>query len=327
MASQFVDLPLEGGGSESGIVVNTTTITGGVSGQLLYDNAGTVGEAAGTNWDGANLTVPNEIITNGGTSSPFHIGLMNGPFWWDGTNVVFGGQSTINPTTGLATMFGGYQLPATFSVSEYPPSVTGAIIGFSNNAGGVGAPNVPFQSIVIGSGTDATCGGALGSQGENAVIEWLKGRQLWLSGSPVMINGLTYPSVDGSPNQVITTDGAGVLSFANPGNPFDQSLNTSDSPSFDRIISTGTDVNFKSGVYGLEYWVSSDGTPGGTLIAGITATTFSLFGASPAAQQTTAITPAPFVANTSGIVDDSATWDGYTIGQIVTALRAYGLLA
>ena len=54
----------------------------------------------------------------------------------------------------------------------------------------------------------------------------------------------------------------------------------------------------------------------------------SFFGKVP--QQTqlnTAITPASFVANTSAIADDSATWDGYTIGAVVAAMRAYGLLA
>lgn len=36
---------------------------------------------------------------------------------------------------------------------------------------------------------------------------------------------------------------------------------------------------------------------------------------------------AALAANTSGIVDDSATFDGYTIGQVVKALRSTGLLA
>lgn len=47
----------------------------------------------------------------------------------------------------------------------------------------------------------------------------------------------------------------------------------------------------------------------------------------PIIQPTTGIAAATFVANTSGIVDDSATFDGYTIGQVVKALRNMGLLA
>lgn len=47
----------------------------------------------------------------------------------------------------------------------------------------------------------------------------------------------------------------------------------------------------------------------------------------PVVQPTTAGAAATFVANTSGIVDDSATFDGYTIGQVVKALRTIGVLA
>jgi len=52
------------------------------------------------------------------------------------------------------------------------------------------------------------------------------------------------------------------------------------------------------------------------------------FNATPVIQQTTTSqTPSTFVANTSGIVDDTATWAGYTIGDIVAILRAFGFIA
>ena len=44
-------------------------------------------------------------------------------------------------------------------------------------------------------------------------------------------------------------------------------------------------------------------------------------------QTTTSQTAATFTANTSGIVDDSATWNGYTIGDIVAILQAFGFIA
>lgn len=52
-----------------------------------------------------------------------------------------------------------------------------------------------------------------------------------------------------------------------------------------------------------------------------------IFGAAPIVQPTTAIAAATFVANTSGIANDTATWDGYTFGQVVKALRNMGALA
>ncbi len=51
-----------------------------------------------------------------------------------------------------------------------------------------------------------------------------------------------------------------------------------------------------------------------------------LFGVTPVIRQTTGIAAATFVANTSAIVDDTATWGGYTAGQIVTALKNVGIL-
>lgn len=53
----------------------------------------------------------------------------------------------------------------------------------------------------------------------------------------------------------------------------------------------------------------------------------SLWNATPIVQPTTAISAATFAANTSAISDDTATFDGYTIGQVVKALRNVGLLA
>jgi hypothetical protein len=44
-------------------------------------------------------------------------------------------------------------------------------------------------------------------------------------------------------------------------------------------------------------------------------------------KQTTAVAAAAFVANTSLIANDTATFDGYTMGQVVKALRNAGLLA
>ena len=50
------------------------------------------------------------------------------------------------------------------------------------------------------------------------------------------------------------------------------------------------------------------------------------YGVAAIVRPTTASAAATFAANTSGIVDDTATFDGYTIGQVVKALRDIGLL-
>jgi hypothetical protein len=53
----------------------------------------------------------------------------------------------------------------------------------------------------------------------------------------------------------------------------------------------------------------------------------SFWNATPIVQPTTGVAAATFTANTSAIANDTATWDGYTVGQVVKALRNMGLLA
>ena len=69
------------------------------------------------------------------------------------------------------------------------------------------------------------------------------------------------------------------------------------------------------------------GTGTGTKLGTATSQKLSFWNATPIVQPTTAIAAATFVANTSGIANDSATWDGYTVGQVVKALRNSGILA
>lgn len=69
------------------------------------------------------------------------------------------------------------------------------------------------------------------------------------------------------------------------------------------------------------------GTTTGTKHGTATSQKQSFWNATPVVQPTTAVAAATFVANTSAIANDTATFDGYTIGQIVKALRNIGLLA
>lgn len=71
----------------------------------------------------------------------------------------------------------------------------------------------------------------------------------------------------------------------------------------------------------------SFGTSTGTKIGTDTNQKISFWNASPIVQPTTSIAAATFVANTSNIANDTATFDGYTIGQVVKALRNVGILA
>jgi hypothetical protein len=91
-------------------------------------------------------------------------------------------------------------------------------------------------------------------------------------------------------------------------------------------ISTGTGA---SGVRIKGYAAGASGTSDNSTstVVEVLGNKLGLFAATPVVQPTTGITAATFTANTSGIADDTATWDGYTIGQIVAALRSLGALA
>jgi hypothetical protein len=58
----------------------------------------------------------------------------------------------------------------------------------------------------------------------------------------------------------------------------------------------------------------------------LNATQLGFYNVTPVSRATTGTTAAAFVANTSGIADDTATWGGYSVGQIVAALKAIGIL-
>lgn len=68
-------------------------------------------------------------------------------------------------------------------------------------------------------------------------------------------------------------------------------------------------------------------TTTGTKIGTATTQKLSFWNKTPIIQPTNAIAAAAFVANTSGIADDTATFGGYTIGQIAAALINTGILA
>lgn len=99
------------------------------------------------------------------------------------------------------------------------------------------------------------------------------------------------------------------------------------------VYQEGTaDLNFFGGSVQLSGGITDAtnvalGTGTGTKLGTATTQKLGFWNATPIVQPTTAIAAATFVANTSGIVDDTATFDGYTLGQIVKALRNAGLLA
>ena len=87
-----------------------------------------------------------------------------------------------------------------------------------------------------------------------------------------------------------------------------------------RLSLTDADMQFTEGYH------MTVGTVTGTMLGTSASQKIAFYGSTPVIKQTTAVTASAFVSNTSGILNDSATFGGYTIGQVVAALKLYGLL-
>lgn len=90
-------------------------------------------------------------------------------------------------------------------------------------------------------------------------------------------------------------------------------------------------MDFVSSSNAKQLQIESDTSEGalkynGTKNIRMNATQLGVYGVTPVARATTGGAASTFTANTSGIADDTATYDGYTIGQIVKALRNIGVL-
>ncbi len=84
-------------------------------------------------------------------------------------------------------------------------------------------------------------------------------------------------------------------------------------------------IGFSSNVFTIGCSAPGGGTVRPILI-GLTGNEVGFFGATPIARPTTAFTPGAFVANSGTTVNDASTFDGYTIRQVVAALKGLGLL-
>ena len=123
-------------------------------------------------------------------------------------------------------------------------------------------------------------------------------------------------------NQLTTFSAIPFLTLANTG-----------ALSSERVLTAGSGISFADGGANTTLTVSLAQNPalqdsGGNNVVQVSATSkLGLYGATPTAQATTAIAGSTFVANAGLAINDASTFDGYTIKQVVKALRLLGILA
>jgi hypothetical protein len=202
------------------------------------------------------------------------------------------------------------------------------------------------NQLVIGGHTggakiDVKCGGALSTDLGFRVRNSANTANIFSVQGDGTANVLTKLSIGFS--GMTTTGGALFVYAGNPGDYMSRFHNSTGVPIIDfRTVSDGGEISIKnhlgipsitlSGRFSnaLDFADSKDigfGTGGGTRIGYATTQKLAFWNATPIVQPTTAVASATFVANLGTSINDASTFDGYTLKQIVKALRNEGLLA
>lgn len=220
-----------------------------------------------------------------------------------GNNILIGYQAGNTLTTGASNILIGYDIrTAAVSTANFMSignlifsaavDGTGTTLSSGNIGIGVVAPSTKLHVVKTDSGTNAVVDSA-------TISHYTSGTPAAGYGTGIIIEG--------------HTTGPTVRSFARI-----RSLLTTatDASRATRSVLSAFDSAAERDVIG---W----GANATAAILGF----YPTVAAAPIAQPTTATTAATFVANTSAIANDTATFDGYTIGKVVKALRNLGLLA
>lgn len=233
---------------------------------------------------------------------------------------------TAGATSNLVLVDGGAGLAVSLALA---PDITGTALGMTIQPKAPGAAEHGGTITVKGRNAVGAAynggglvlqsgdGGSAGYGGDFTLASGGgdSGGQLSVSGGAGVTagGGIAFTAGDasgvGGLGASITFQGGGAANAAGLGG----SINFV--PGLGGLTSGSVVLRGANGFYGLE--VTDDRS--GALVA--------MFGATPVYQPTTAITGATFTANAGTAVNDASTFDGYTVKQVVKALRDLGILA
>jgi hypothetical protein len=331
----------------------TVALVGGSSGNLVVNQSGAYAGVANSSVDNAtgNITLGSRFISslNGAASAP--PGTFTGTWFTGGTATTTKPQVLIEPTgttstawstagTGFgvnaASGFDGNLLDLQINGTSYfrhnyiPASNTNNIaldtpsaVHISSNGGAI---------FVFRGANDATqpvevrpAGGvALGQSGSQAYIRSDAANTLAQRNGTNAQTSRVYGTYTDASNYVraalSSTSTAVTLAAETTGTGAD------DIPLNLTAAGTGTvKVNSNLEIADTKDIVLDTGT--GTKIGTATTQKLSFWDKTPVVQPTTGISGATFVTNSGSNVHETSTFDGYTIAQVVAALRQLGLLA
>jgi len=317
----------------TGLTVGTTAIASGTDTRLIYQNAGVVSQSANLTFNGTALSVNNGSV----------IGTMNSNSFVSNDNLNI--QSTAGAVyiqSQLNNNIRFIHLPlVTANISRY-----GLAIGF-------GATN---SSALI----DIKAAGALSTDivqrwrnsADSANLGKFTGDGALTIGT--YTNASAKMTVSGSTNINLSSEGGFTAGYFQPNQQAAQiwgiqALARQNGANVGKGIYTGADgsgvgsTNYGIHAYAFNgttnyagYFDAFGGTTNyaiyiqrGDMVLGVSPTLnkIGFWNATPIVQPTTAVAAAAFVSNSGTTVHETSTFDGYTMGQVVKALRNAGLLA
>jgi hypothetical protein len=300
-------------------------------------------------------TAASENLTLSSTGNATKGAIIFGDSEYDELNNRLG-LGTFTPTTKLhvvgASLTGSaatgiLNLTQTWNTTGNPTAI---LLNITNTGSGTGANLMDLQ--VGGSSlfrvnkaggflAGGNCTINLGGLAVNSYITTVSGTPLTIGGLRTFSSGNaveigSFGTIPGSNISTFTASSgtqSGVVIRSN--------VNQSSSASFTDLLINRTETSIGSGLQNLidlqvggvsRFAVDKDGnividTTTGTKIGTSTSQKIGLWNATPIVQPTTSVAAAAFVANSGPNIHQSSTFDGYTVEQVVKALRNIGILA
>lgn len=333
------DLVISGGGG--GLTIGTSAITSGTVGRILFEGTGNVVQEDSTLfWDNTNkrlgvgatpaTTVRLDVRAQGALSTDIAFRVRNSA---DTKNLItVRGDKTIELIADTPATNGGISITS----SAYNEPIINMYDSFANKKLIIDTSNALINlggngSIKIGSLT--TSNNYLGLVTPTTSNRFLKLVDNFAN-EYLSLGGNTYDGTGGVSLTLKTTTNTGATFVT-----FSKSDNTNKV-----VITDQANVGIGQATFGTSskfVLAVANGTAPTTspadafqqysadIVAGNAAPHFKTENGNVIKlyQETTAVAASTFVSNTSLIANDTATFDGYTIGQVVKALRNLGILA
>ena len=321
------DLAINSDASGAAVFVNSGTVNGDTAwfctndegsatvgtDSLLFSSLTTVTPAAGLNTQ-VQFNSSGSLAANSGLTYNSGSGTLTSTGYTDGSAIIQAGNITIQDTKELRIGTNSdFIIDHDGSLTTTLTSKTGNLIIDNTNTSG---------ATVVRLGSDTSGTNFIVQNNSGSALFSVNTANLISASLPIVITDSTQ-STSHTTGSIITFGGVGIGKdvFCNGAITATNSI-TGGSLTDGVVNITGGAISNANNVFTANMTT----TTGATNLASGGGATLGLYGVTPITRPTTGVSAAAFVANTSGISNDSATYGGYTMGQVVQALKNIGAL-